>query len=486
MSDRPGPQTRISENPLHLSFWFGEVDPRPAAIFRIVLGLTLLHYLGGLSVDVSAFFSDSGMLPRSTAGVHFQPGVFNLFGDPRVVGAVYAAGVIAVLAFTLGYRTRLATVATWVFMTSLHRRNPFIVDGGDELVRNLLFLSMFTDLGRAFSLDVFLRRKSVGPVSPLGWRFLGLHVAILYLLTGYMKARNGWLTSNPIYAGFQLTGFLRPPGAWLMNWPEVCRALGLATLATEVSFAFLAFSPVRIPLSRALAVAAGIGLQVGILITMRVGIFTETMIAGALVFVQPQWLDWMASKWKSLRVLGTPTLGGSETPTSVLGIPTSALRATGFAFLSMNALAFLGWGPLLGRVRMPDWLTAERRGLSLVQSSNLFTDNDPVPVWESPGVTLAGEPTSVLQVTRPGVVPTGPGWMMSRWYKLNYHTNSSEFPFDGLGRYLCHEYVERTGVHLQSFEIILTHTPARQPGDAPQPATRKKSLAMVCPADQTR
>lgn len=483
MSDARGRVYRGSENPLELTFWLGEVDPRPGALFRVALGLTVLHYLANLSVDVSNFWSDAGILPRHTPGVSFMPGLFDLVGSPWAVGALYSAGVVAVVAFTLGYRTRVATVASWIFITSLHRRNPYINDGGDELVRNLLFLAMFTDLGKAYSLDVALGRKRIGPVSALGVRFAGLHSAILYLLTGFIKARSGWLTGNPIFAGAQLTGFLRPPGALLLQYPALSRASTLITLVFELAFAFMAFSPVRVPLSRALAIVASLAVQLGILITMRVGVFTEAMIAILFVLVQPQWLDWLATRW---RWAGRATAAALQNVNPDSG-PSSPVRSgsllptVSFVFLAAHSLALLGWGPLSGHVPSPTWLDAERHLLSLSQSASLFTDNDPIPRWESPGVTVKGDTVNVLMATEPGVVALEPEWRMSRWYKLNFHTRNQGFPFEGIGRFLCREYKERTGVQLRSLAIIETHTPPRLPYQPAQPATRRQSLQMTCP-----
>lgn len=476
----PAITIRRSENPFTLTFWLGEVDPRPGAIFRIVLGLTVLHYLANLSVDVTAFLSDDGILPRSTLAVQMRPGLFSLVGAPWAVGALYAAGCLALLAFTLGYRTRFAAFASWIFMASLMRRDVFISDGGDELVANLLFLSVFTDLGRAYSLDVLLGRKRVSPAPALGVRFLSVHVALLYLLTGVAKAQAGWFRDNSVFEGLQLTGFLRPPGEFLLHHPEFARMSQLGTIVLELAFAFLAFSPFKVRFSRALAVLAGVGIQLGILLTMRVGVFTEATISASLILIQPEWLDWIAARWRAAKALAPRMSPSLPTASEFWAKASAPLAVCAFGFLVLHAFTFLTSGPFGGRLPGTDALGKERRILSLQQSTNLFTDHDSIPVWHSPGVTTSGDSIDVLASTRPGVTPSGPGWRMSRWYKLNFHTKAAGFPFQGIGQYLCRDYSLRHSVQLRSFDIIETVTPPLQPGQPTATPVVRRTIPVAC------
>ena len=53
---------------------------------------------------------------------------------------VAAAGAGALL---LSYRTRLATLLSWVLLVSVQNRNPLLGQGGDDLLRMLLFWGLF-------------------------------------------------------------------------------------------------------------------------------------------------------------------------------------------------------------------------------------------------------------------------------------------------------------------------------------------------------
>ena len=113
----------MTENPLKKEYWFGTVDPRPLALFRVLFGsVILVDYLSRIP-DVRILLSDEGLAPRqSTAGLGWS--LFQYVGAPPAVMLLYVAGLLALAALVAGYRTRLAQVATFVFVASVAGRNP--------------------------------------------------------------------------------------------------------------------------------------------------------------------------------------------------------------------------------------------------------------------------------------------------------------------------------------------------------------------------
>src|SRR4029077_7691295 len=63
-SGRFGAVMTTSENPFRRAYWFGEVDPRPLALFRILFGSVVLFDSLRRLPDVVFFFSDDGHAPR--------------------------------------------------------------------------------------------------------------------------------------------------------------------------------------------------------------------------------------------------------------------------------------------------------------------------------------------------------------------------------------------------------------------------------------
>ncbi len=478
----PRRTTERSENPLSWAFWLGSVDPRPLALFRVALGIAVLHDLVDLAFELRAFLTDEGMLPRGAVRGWWTWSVFDLVGSPAAVAIVYAAGAVAVLAFTVGYRTRLATAASWLFLVSILHRNLYVTDGGDKLTAILFFWSIFADTGACWSVDAWLRARRSSPSRPagvfaIGPRLLQASVAVLYLMTGRLKYRMGWLHGTAIYQALQLDGFVRPPGAWVGAHPGLCAALTYAVLAMELSFAFFAFSPVRPRVCRAIAIGLNLAVQLGILVTMRMGIFTEVTLATSLLFLQPEWVD-RAEAWLAPKAgLAAVRVGPAWRSGSALG------RKAAVAFAGALCLQFVTsvWDGFAGRrLPLPEFLSDERLALSLEPAWDLFGTTYELPHWDAPGVVLGGRQVEVLSIAAPGTRPRGPGLRFSRWHKFTMKWRERPFLFAELGRYLCRAYDERTGERLLSFDLTNDVYDPVVPGQAVPPHAPRLLWRQAC------
>nr|MBP9821355.1 hypothetical protein [Candidatus Paceibacterota bacterium] len=141
--------------------WFS-LDYRSLAVLRISVGITILVDLLQRTVDFRAFYSDSGVLPRSELlrignhtwdiSLHTASGLASFEAILFILASLFAIMLIA------GYRTRLAIIASWFLLISLHFRNPMILQGGDIVLRVVVFWMMFLPLNKIWSLDRLLNR----------------------------------------------------------------------------------------------------------------------------------------------------------------------------------------------------------------------------------------------------------------------------------------------------------------------------------------
>src|SRR5262249_41713597 len=190
------------EKPFRRAFWVGVVDARVPALLRIALGLLVATDLADRLSDFHAFYTADGLIPAAHEAVHrgLQWSLFNLTTSRQATLALFLTGFPLALAFALGYRTRVAGPLLWAFVMSLQIRNLHICDGGDAVLCALLFWSMFTDMGAAFSLDVRLgRRPAQAWVPAAGLRFLQLQVALIYLVTFFAKSGPTWHDGTAVY-----------------------------------------------------------------------------------------------------------------------------------------------------------------------------------------------------------------------------------------------------------------------------------------------
>ncbi|MDZ7688719.1 MAG: HTTM domain-containing protein [Halobacteriales archaeon] len=131
------------------------VDRRALAVFRVGLGVVILVDILTRSFDFVAFYTDEGVLPSSylasdplsSLSVHF------LLGGVRFQAFLFALTALFALLLVVGYRTRFATLASFVLVTSLQEYNPYVLNAGDSMLRWYLFFGVFLPLGARWSLD---------------------------------------------------------------------------------------------------------------------------------------------------------------------------------------------------------------------------------------------------------------------------------------------------------------------------------------------
>ena len=270
------------------------IDLRSLAAFRIAISLVLLWDLCVRSVDMEAHYSDRGVLPRTVLIENFLANhpyvsLHILHGSVQFQALLFCAAGLFALALLFGYRTRVATVASWFLLCSLHARNPLIVHGGDDLMRVLLFWGMFVPLGAQWSIDRAFATELTPDdqgICSVGSAGLLLQLCFMYMFSGALKSHSSWRTDgSAVYLALSIDQYSTALGRALMPYRDLLRAFTFGTLAIEIGGPFVAlfsFESVRL---RNLTVAAFIGFHLGLCLCIELGIFPAVCIAGWLTFL---------------------------------------------------------------------------------------------------------------------------------------------------------------------------------------------------------
>ncbi|MBA0125520.1 HTTM domain-containing protein [Haloechinothrix sp. YIM 98757] len=99
----------------------------------------------------------------------------------------YAFAIVASIAMLLGWRTRAVAVLFMLAVLSVHNRNAFVGDGGNNLIHLLAIYLVGTRCGLVWSLDARRTRRHPGrpdPTGPALWVVLGIALAVVSVL-GY-------------------------------------------------------------------------------------------------------------------------------------------------------------------------------------------------------------------------------------------------------------------------------------------------------------
>ncbi len=264
-----------------------ELDARSLALMRIGLGLVIVSDLVVALTNAEAFYSDAGTLPRTLL---YERGwqhawcwsLHALSGSLQWQWFLILLGMASGVCFTLGWRTRAATLVCWVLTCSLETRNPMIVNGADPVIRLLLFWGLFLPLGRVWSLDVRYGKGGPGGYSvqcPPCFCLL-VQIGSVYFYSALLKTDVAWnKDAVALWQVLQADVFTRPLGVWLRLFPLICEWLTRGTMVLERWGPFLVFIPFWRPLWRLLAVAAFWSFHAGIELTMDIGSFPAVMIA---------------------------------------------------------------------------------------------------------------------------------------------------------------------------------------------------------------
>ncbi|WP_225333697.1 hypothetical protein [Halomicrobium urmianum] len=103
------------------------VDIRALAAFRVALGATLLADYLRRSADLTAFYSDAGVLPRDVLAALYPSlaglSVHALSGSSLVQALLFVTGGAFAAALLVGYRTRLATAGLLLQVVLVYAAN---------------------------------------------------------------------------------------------------------------------------------------------------------------------------------------------------------------------------------------------------------------------------------------------------------------------------------------------------------------------------
>lgn len=184
------------------------IDTRALAAYRIALGLLLILDLALRSRDLRAHYTDFGVLPRAALSEKLQYlSIHTISGDAWVQALLFVIAGLVAAAFVVGYRTKLATLVSFVLLVSLHARNPLVLNGGDLLFRRLLFWSLFLPLGERWSVDALRAEETPRTrVSNAASAVLLLQVLAVYATNAVVKLRGDlWVNGEAIQYVFSLS-----------------------------------------------------------------------------------------------------------------------------------------------------------------------------------------------------------------------------------------------------------------------------------------
>jgi len=285
-----------------IRFAFG-IDLRTLALFRVLVAAMVIADLASRLRDLTAHYSDDGVLPRSALlqmNGSWPMSLHVLSGSAIWQGTLMGLAALVALALLVGYRTRTATVVSWLLLVSLITRNPTLVQGGDNLLAMLLFWGMFLPLGARFSVDTALDRSAV-PAPNLHFSAatvaLLLQVMSVYFFSALLKSGPSWVSDGTAVAhALNIDHLATPVAVWFRQFEAPMTALTHYVWWLELLGPVLMFVPLVQPWLRLGLQWMFITMHVGFFMSLAIGLFPFVSIASLSAFTPGSVWDWLEAK----------------------------------------------------------------------------------------------------------------------------------------------------------------------------------------------
>jgi hypothetical protein len=370
------------------------IDLRSLAALRVALALIVLVDLGLRFQWLVPHYTDAGILPRyAVAPVSMLFPFYFLDGGPSLQMLLFGvAGVFASM-LLVGFRTRLANVASWLLLCSLQVRNDSLLNGGDIALRLLLMWSLFLPLGARFSLDSLRRPRPAADArvadSSVASVALLLQIVLIYMFAGFGKIDPEWVSEGIAIERVMNGDYARQPvQGLLLSSPGLMRLLTLTVVPFETLGPLLLLVTYRLPRCRVAVVFAFICFQAGLGSSMDLHLFPFAMTAGILPFLPTAFWEWIDTRRGAPRE--APAAGGAaERLPAASRLGTFVVQPIVCVLLVYTVFANFrssGW------VEVPRALVGYAQVIGLRQGWHLYAPHPPLwePDWRTYGLLENG------------------------------------------------------------------------------------------------
>jgi predicted DCC family thiol-disulfide oxidoreductase YuxK len=277
-------------------FFFARRSAWPFGLMRAAWAGVALFFLARQWVDVTAYYSDAGFLPRDLVYlVTREDWIFSVLsynGEAWYAWTWYLLTLLAFACSALGIAPRTSTILSYLLLTSFHERNAMTLGGGDTVLRNVGFILAISPGIHAFSFHRLRlqyaewrkHRKFLPKATMPAWpyRLLLWQLMVIYITSLWWKLLGDmWVDGTAVGASLHHLVFIRWPYEAINYLMPFAAYTDHATLAWEASWLLLlvpAFLWRRIPgigqlPIKRLVMAGGVAFHGSIAILMDVGCF---------------------------------------------------------------------------------------------------------------------------------------------------------------------------------------------------------------------
>ncbi|MBA3663859.1 MAG: HTTM domain-containing protein [Bacteroidetes bacterium] len=203
----------------------------------------------------------------------------------------------------IGYRTKLFTFLSWFMLLSLHNRNGLILQGGDDLLRMVLFWGIFIPWGARYSCDAILSEKIYANKTICTVATIAYLLQICYIYTGsaLLKGPEWNRDYTAMYYVYGLDQVAYSFTKLFFYYPALLNKLTAIAYYFELLVPFLFFIPLKHQAFRLIGVLLIILFHTLNSMTLFIGLFPLIGIATSLGILPSLMMDWLEKRTEKLK-----------------------------------------------------------------------------------------------------------------------------------------------------------------------------------------
>ena len=278
------------------------LDLRALALMRIGVGALILTDLLLRAPSFMAFLAERGVMNRDTSMSVNSSWHWSLYwanAEPFWAISLMVIAACFALMLLFGVRTRIASVASFILLASLHNRNPYLQQGGDNLLLLLTFWGCFLPWGERASIDASMVREPrasnryFSAVSVA----LVLQVLSVYFFSALLKTGVEWVRDGTgIYYALHFDQISFGLASLWRDWHWFTGPMTHYVWWLELIGPILALSPLWFAGFRTLMVVALVAMEIGFMFNLRIGLFPFISSLSLIAILPPSVIDFL---WRS-------------------------------------------------------------------------------------------------------------------------------------------------------------------------------------------
>ncbi len=271
-------------------------DLRSLALQRISVAFVLLLDAYIRITDIVAHYTASGVLPLGTFGGFKQ--IFTYFPDTAITYYVFfSIYILSTFCLLIGYKTKVFTFICWWMLCQIQARNPYLLQGGDDLLRLALFWILFLPTNKRWSADSYYSKVHINNNQHFSFANIGYLalIASVYFFSALLKTSDEWhKEGSAIYYALSLDQLVLPLGEIIYPYPWLLKILTHTVYYLELLLPVFLLSPFL--KLRNMALLLLLLMHIGIGSTLYVGLFFIIGISTLVGIYNGSLLDKMESQ----------------------------------------------------------------------------------------------------------------------------------------------------------------------------------------------